>query len=184
MTIHIPTEQFSLALDQRLPTGDLEAMHQHLGSCASCRREWELWQNIAARFQHTPLVAPPAGFARRVETRLARRASLRRGALGGTVLLAGSVTLWSLVALGAFVSLLTWLTVDTAAASTLVSLAVHLAQTAAPLANLLEALLNSVRHAPVQIVLVIISAVLLVASTAWGQLVLYDRRASAHASQP
>lgn len=183
MTMHIPTEQFSLALDRRLPADDLEVMRQHLGSCSSCRREWELWQNIALRFQHAPMLAPPPGFARRVEERLARRANLQRGVLGGTVLLTGSVTLWGLVALGALMLLFTWLTVDPTAASTLVSAAVRLAQTTAPLTNLAEVVLEGVQHAPAQLVLVTISAAVLLAAAGWGHLVLRYRSASVQAGQ-
>jgi anti-sigma factor RsiW len=183
MTMHIPTEQFSLALDQRLPTEDLEAMRQHLGSCAGCRREWELWQNIALRFQHAPTMAPPPGFARRLEERLTRRADMQRGVLGSTVLLTGSVTLWSLVAMGALVLLLTWLTMNPTAAGSLVAAAVRLAQTTAPLTNLLEVFLDGVQHAPGKLILVTISAGVLLTAATWGHLVLRYRSASVSQSQ-
>lgn len=183
MTTHIATEQFSLALDQRLPPEDLETMRQHLGSCASCRREWELWQNIAVRFQHTPMVAPLPGFAHRVEERLTRRANLQRGVLGGTVLLTGSVTLWSLVALGMIAALLTWLTLNPAMAGTFVSFVVRVAQTTAPFTSALTILFDGVQNTPIQLLLVIISAALLVVASTWGQLVLRYRHASAEAAQ-
>ncbi len=183
MTMHISTEQFSLALDEQLPADELETMRLHLGSCASCRREWELWQNIALRFQHAPMLAPPPGFARRLEERLARRANLQRGVLGGTVLLTGSVTLWGLVALGVFVAMLTWLTVDPAAANVLVSVAVRLAQTAAPVTTVVTTMLDGVRYAPVQLILVAVCAALLLAAATWGHLVLRYRRATAQTGQ-
>ena len=183
MTMHIATEQFSLALDRRLPPEDMETMRQHLGGCASCRHEWELWQNMSLRFQNAPMVVPPPGFAQRVEERLARRASLQRGVLGGTVLLTGSVTLWSLIAAATIVALLTWLTLNPATAGTLVSYVVRLAQTAAPLTSALTLLLGGVQQAPTQLLLVTISAALLIAAWTWGHLVLRYRHASAQAGQ-
>jgi anti-sigma factor RsiW len=183
MTMHIPTEQFSLALDRQLSADDLESMRQHLGSCAGCRREWELWQNIALRFQHAPMMAPPPGFARRLEERLTRRADVQRGVLGSTVLLTGLVTLWSLVAMGALMLLLTWLTVDPTAAGSLVAAAVRLAQTTAPLTSLLGVLLDGVQRAPGQLILVTISAAVLLAAATWGHLVLRYRSASVSQSQ-
>lgn len=183
MTMHIPTEQFSLALDERITSEEMEAMRQHVGSCASCRREWETWQDIAMRFERAPMVAPSPGFARRVEERLARRTHLQRGVLGGTVLLTGSVTLWSLVALLGLMLVFTWLTVDSAAAGTLVAIAVRVAQTAAPITSAIDVLLDNVQPAALQMLLVSVSAALLLVASTWGHVVLRYRRASAEAGQ-
>lgn len=181
--MHIPTEQFSLALDEQLSREDMEAMRQHVGSCASCRREWETWQDIAVRFEHAPMAGPRPGFVHRVEERLTRRSSLQRGVLGGTVLLTGSVTLWSLVALVGLMLVFTWLTLDPAAAGTLVTMAVRVAQTAAPITGAIDVLLDNVQPAALQLLLLLVSAALLLAASTWGHVVLRYRRASAETGQ-
>lgn len=65
-------EYFSAYLDRELPEGTAWQVSRHLEVCASCRREYQIWQELWKALAAEP--APvPAEFSTRVLARLPRR---------------------------------------------------------------------------------------------------------------
>jgi anti-sigma factor RsiW len=101
----------SLALDGLLDADGGHRLQQHLDSCPSCQLEWNAMHQVAALFERAPMVAPPLGFAVRVERRLAERVRKRHLAFGGAAVLTGSLSLagvTAVVLLLVVVSVLAW----------------------------------------------------------------------------
>ena len=68
-------------LDGELATADRAAVEEHLGSCASCRAEWEALRRTAELVASLPRVDAPQGLADGVKTALERTVTTRRRAL-------------------------------------------------------------------------------------------------------
>jgi anti-sigma factor RsiW len=78
------------ALDGELSPDRQAALEDHLARCADCRAEWDRWQAVERLLREAPITPPPAGFAGRVLARLDWRRRVRRAALGGLALAAGT----------------------------------------------------------------------------------------------
>lgn len=52
--------------NRSLPAEDAKTLELHLGTCAACRREWELELFLAQTLRDAPLVEPSSGFAAHV----------------------------------------------------------------------------------------------------------------------
>ncbi len=66
-------ERFSAYLDGELPTAQEAAVARHLEDCESCRREFQVWQQLWAMLDEP--VKAPADLQARVLARLAPRRS-------------------------------------------------------------------------------------------------------------
>ncbi len=175
MQTHISTEQMSLALDKRLAPPEQAALHEHLLLCSACRQEWDLWQGLSSRLEQAPQVAPAPGFAQRFEKRLQRQQAARHGLLGGVVLLTGSVSLWSLIALIGLLLGASWISAHPAWAGSLVLVAVRLAHTLQPLMTTGRVFINGLLQIPTPVLSVTLGAGLLVVMLIWAQLVHWQR---------
>ncbi len=120
-------EAFSLmmdALDGILTSSGQEWLEHHLSVCTECRIEWDALQEVDRLFASAPPVPAPAGFARRVQTRIESPSwerslgalfALSLGSLAALLLVAApaSVTLlglWTAFSQPAqFTDLLVWL---------------------------------------------------------------------------
>lgn len=83
----------SLALDGLLQETDLRRLHDHLATCPTCQAKWQAMQQVSALFEQAAWVAPPLGFALRVDRRLDEKLRKRRRMFGGFAMLTGSLSL-------------------------------------------------------------------------------------------
>jgi predicted anti-sigma-YlaC factor YlaD len=87
------------ALDGVLSDVDQQQLAAHLDTCARCQADWEALQAVERVLAHPAMVAPPAGFAERVQARLVRYESQRRRTLLGGLILLGAAAALCLLAL-------------------------------------------------------------------------------------
>jgi anti-sigma factor RsiW len=85
------------ALDGPLPPPARAALDDHLRECGACRAVWEALVEIDSLLAAAPAVAPPAGFAARMNARMAARSSRRRTIGGGFILALAALALLVLV---------------------------------------------------------------------------------------
>ena len=175
MHTHISTEQLSLALDKRISPQEQARLHDHLTVCPTCRQEWDSWQSLSGRLEQAPLVGPATGFAQRFDKRLQRHQAARRGLLGGVVLLTGSVSLWSLLALIGLLLGASWVNTHPAWAGSVVQLAVRLAYTLQPLMITLRLFINGLLQIPTPVLSITLGAGLLIVMLIWAQLIHWQR---------
>ncbi len=171
MHTHISTEKLSLALDSQLAAAEQATMQEHLAQCGACRQHWETWQTIAHRLQQSPMIGPAPGFVQRFEQRLQRRQAARRGLLGGIVLLTGSISLWSFLALIALLLGFSWLGANPAWAGALVDWAVRAAQTLQPLTVAVRLFFGGLSQIPLPALSVICGGAMLLITFAWAHMV-------------
>jgi anti-sigma factor RsiW len=93
-------ELMSLALDGLLSGDERRTLDQHLATCESCAAVWDAMSEVSEMMWASPIVAPPAGFARSVVSELEARQQKER------LRRQGIATIVSLVALLATVGLL------------------------------------------------------------------------------
>jgi len=175
MHTHISTEQLSLALDRRLPPHEQTALHEHVSLCAACRQEWESWQALANRLEQAPLVYPAPGFVQRFEKRLQQRQAAQHGLLGGVVLLTGSISLWSLLALVGLLLGASWVSAHPAWASSTVQFAVRLAHALPPVLVSLRLFVYGLLQIPTPLLSITLGAGLLIVMMIWAQLINWQR---------
>lgn len=89
------TEWMSLAQDGLLTSTQTRLLHGHLSVCPPCQTTWEAMTYVSQMLHAEPMVAPPAGFAERVQKKLEYRQERRR-----------RIVIGLLLSLGAFVMLL------------------------------------------------------------------------------
>ena len=70
MNCRVIREQFDNRLDGRLSRPEQAAFDAHLGDCADCRREWELYANVWQALARDKGIEPSFGFAERTLRRL------------------------------------------------------------------------------------------------------------------
>ncbi len=175
MNSHISTEQISLALDKRLSPQDLVSAQEHLTGCPTCRQEWDAWHVLGNRFAQAPLIGPAPGFVQRFEQRLHRHQANRRNLLGGVVLLTGSVSLWSLLALFGAIFGIAWVSAHPAWAGSVVQFAVRLAHTLQPLTIALRLFINGLLQIPTPVLSISVGSGLLILAIIWAQLINWQR---------
>lgn len=175
MHTHISTEQISLALDRRLSPQEQAGAREHLTGCPTCRQEWDAWHVLGNRFAQAPLIGPAPGFVQRFEKRLQQRRAARRGLLGGVVLLTGSVSLWSLIALVGLIFGVSWVSAHPAWAGSVVQFAVRLAHTLQPLTVTLRLFINGLLQIPTPVLSITLGSGLLIMAVIWAQLVNWQR---------
>lgn len=175
MQTHISTEQMSLALDKRLAPPEQAALHEHLLLCSACRQEWDLWQGLSSRLEQAPRVSPAPGFAQRFEKRLQRQQAARHGLLGGVVLLTGSISLWSLLALVGLLLGASWVSAHPAWASSTVQFAVRLAHALPPVLVSLRLFVYGLLQIPTPLLSITLGAGLLIVMMIWAQLINWQR---------
>jgi anti-sigma factor RsiW len=88
----------SLALDDLLDADGRQRLQQHLDMCPACQQEWDALRQADALFEMAPMMAPPLGFAVRVERRLEERVRKRHQLFGGVAVLTGSLSLAGMTA--------------------------------------------------------------------------------------
>jgi anti-sigma factor RsiW len=93
------SELMSLELDDLLDETQSTRFHGHVAQCDSCRAEWEALRRLSSALESEPLLWPASGFSDRVAVRLREREVRRRQVKGGLGLVAGSMGLWSILAL-------------------------------------------------------------------------------------
>jgi anti-sigma factor (TIGR02949 family) len=69
-------EYFSAYLDGELPPGQMEMVARHLEGCPTCRREYQVWQQLWDGLAAAPEKAPP-DLRARILARLPHRAEPR-----------------------------------------------------------------------------------------------------------
>lgn len=175
MHTHISTEQLSLALDRRLAPHEQAALREHLSLCTACRQEWESWQGISGRLEQAPLIHPAPGFVQRFEKRLQQRQAARRGLLGGVVLLTGSISLWSLLALVGLLLGASWVSAHPSWASSAVQFAVRLTHTLPPVVVTLRLFVYGLLQIPTPVLSISLGAGLLIVMVIWAQLINWQR---------
>lgn len=86
------TEKISLWLDDELDKAEIAELQSHLAQCPSCQRIHQAMRRVDQLLHRATMANPPAQFAAGVESRLARRTSLKPGHIGlglATLLLGG-----------------------------------------------------------------------------------------------
>jgi len=72
MRCHEASEWMSLRLDGLLDAQEKRMLDAHLGTCTSCRAEWERMSVACALFAQPAMVAPPGDMQSRIMTRVSR----------------------------------------------------------------------------------------------------------------
>jgi predicted anti-sigma-YlaC factor YlaD len=103
------TERMSLYLDGQLATEEIHNLQTHIDECEDCRQVWESMCTISAQFGAEPMAVPSPGFTLRVNQRIQKREAYLRRLHSSIRLVAGSLLLWSVVALSiTILTLLLW----------------------------------------------------------------------------
>lgn len=87
---HLPFKEWLLS-EEPLTQEQNRAFQEHLSDCADCRQTQDSWAEVHNLFQHTPQLAPAAGFADRWQSRLAARRVKRQRLQLGLALAAGII---------------------------------------------------------------------------------------------
>ena len=99
----------SMALDGMLAPEEERELHRHLSVCPECHALWETWMRMDEGLRTAPMATPSPGFPARVEARLRAHELRRRGAIGGLLMLLGSIALWSVLLLAVAAVVVWWL---------------------------------------------------------------------------
>lgn len=109
------SQNMSLALDGLLSDAERAVFDQHLLSCEPCRARWLKWQHISDVLWQEPFAGPAQGFALRVDSLVQHQQRRKERMLGGLVLVGGTVSIWTVMALSAAIAVFVGFTVTPAA---------------------------------------------------------------------
>jgi hypothetical protein len=185
LAMHVSSEMMSLALDHMLDGAAEVAFEQHISACNQCQAEWSKWQRISLVFGEEPFAGAAPGFPLRFAATLQREQRRKERMLGGLVLVGGTVSIWTIVALSIAGALAAWLAFTPDARW-------QVTQTFGFGAQLVELLLRNLAPLRDSVVAVLPGPGMFVASllallalmAVWARLVLWNREQPTRAASP
>lgn len=170
------SESMSLALDGLLDDAEKAAFEQHLAACEPCRTRWLKWQRISDVLWYEPFAGPAQGFAFRVNDLVQHEQRRKERLLGGLVVVGGTVSIWTVMALSVAITVIVGLTAVPAARWQIAEYFGFVSRAVAVLVNSVIAVRDSLLTMPGPGVLAIGLCVLAALVVLWVRLVFWDTR--------